>query len=92
MLVLAAALLVARTCGSSRGDVSREEAVALAREEATFQPCSDQRCVRVVNVPRGLPQRRYWLVGLAERLDEDGDPVQFENFLVDTATGEVTRP
>jgi hypothetical protein len=85
-------LLVARTCGSSEGDISRAEAVSLAREAAPFEPCADERCVRVANVPRGIPQRRYWLVGLAQRLDENGDPVRFENFLVDAQTGDVTRP
>ena len=90
-LVLLAAVFVARTCGSSEGAVSREEAISLAREQATFVPCEDPRCVQVRNLPRGLPPRRFWLVGLARALDDNGNPVRFANFLVDAQTGAVSR-
>lgn len=91
MLVLLAAVLVARTCGSSEGEVSRDDAVSIAREEAAFAPCAETRCVQVRSVPRGIPPRRFWLVGLARELDENGNPTEFQNFLVDAETGDVTR-
>lgn len=89
--MLLAALAVARTCGSTEGEISREEAISLARDQAAFEPCADRRCVQVRNVPRGLPPRRFWLVGLARQLDSNGNPVRVENFLVDAQTGAVTR-
>ena len=86
-----AAFLVSRSCGSSEGEISRDEAVELARERASFEPCSDAKCIQVRNVPRGLPQRRYWVVGLARALDANGNPTRFESFFVDAQTGAVTR-
>ena len=65
--------------------------MSLARERAGFVPCGERKCVQVRSVPRGIPPRRYWLVGLAARLDGDGNPVRFKNFLIDAQTGAVTR-
>jgi hypothetical protein len=45
--------------------------------------------VRALN--QGIPTRLVWIVGLADRLDANGDPVRFENFEVDAETGEVKR-
>ena len=90
-LILLAALLVARTCGSHRQEVSREEAIAIATNQAGFTPCTERGCVITRAVQRGIPTRLVWIVGLAESLDEDGRPVRFANFLVDARTGEVTR-
>ncbi|MCI0633925.1 MAG: PepSY domain-containing protein [Actinobacteria bacterium] len=90
-LILLAALLVARTCGSHRQEVSREEAIEIATNEAGFTPCTERGCVITRAVQRGIPTRLVWIVGLAESLDEDGRPVRFANFLVDARTGEVAR-
>ena len=89
--MLLAALAVARTCGAHDQEISQEEAVELATGSASFTPCAEQGCVVVRAVQRGIPTRLYWLVGLAEDLGEDGRPTRFQNFLVDAATGEVTR-
>jgi predicted secreted protein len=90
-LVLVAALVVARTCGSQGEQVSREEAIEIAKREAAFTPCAERGCVIVRAVNRGIPTRLVWIVGLAESLDEDGRPVRFANFLVDARTGEIAR-
>jgi hypothetical protein len=91
-VVLLAALVVARTCGSNNVDVSQEEAVALAIEHASFEPCKQRRCVQVRYVPRGIPVQGYWGVVLAEELRPDGEPTRVESFLVNVETGDVTRP
>jgi hypothetical protein len=90
-LVLVAALLVARTCGSNRQEVSREEAVEIAMESASFEPCPEQRCVQVRYVPRGIPVRGFWGVVLSDELDDEGQPNRTETFLIDVQTGEVSR-
>jgi hypothetical protein len=42
-------------------------------------------------IQRGIPVRLYWIVGLAESLDENGAPERFENFVIDAETGEITE-
>jgi hypothetical protein len=91
VVVLVAALGVARTCGKHEDRVSQDEAVAMATEEATFTPCSQPGCVVVRAVQQGIPPRLVWIVGLAESLGPDDKPERVENFIVDAATGEVTR-
>jgi hypothetical protein len=89
-VVLVGALVVARTCGS-QGEVSREEAIEIAKGEAAFTPCAERGCVVVHAVQQGIPTRLVWIVGLAESLDEDGRPTRFANFRVDARTGEIAR-
>ena len=91
-VVLLAALVVARTCGSNEIDVSQEEAVAIAIEHASFEPCEEDLCVQVRYVPRGVPVRGYWGIVLAEEIRPDGEPTRVESFLVNVETGEITRP
>jgi hypothetical protein len=66
--------------------------VEIAKEEAGFEPCAQAGCVVVRVVPRGIPSRQYWLVGLAEDLDADGEPTRFRNVLIDVQTGDVLPP
>jgi hypothetical protein len=81
----------ARTCGSADRNISANEAVELARAEASFEPCPDLKCRQRRYVQRGIPPRAYWGVVLAPALGEDGLPTRTESFLVDVSTGEVTR-
>ena len=90
--MLLAALLVARTCGSNDKEISQEDAVAIAREQAAFTPCSEPTCVQVRYVPRGIPIQGYWGVVLADKLDAEGRPNRIESFLVNVETGAVSRP
>ena len=89
--MLLAALAVSRTCGAHDEEISQDEAVALATEQASFTPCEERGCVVVRAVQRGIPTRLFWLIGLAEDLGEDGRPTRAQNFLVDAETGDVTR-
>ena len=59
-VVLLAALLVARTCGSSEPGISKEEAIEIAKSQIRFEP--DR--VQVRNVPRGFRGERSWAVSL----------------------------
>ena len=90
-LLLVVALLVARSCGSSQGEVTQEEALEIAREEASFEPCEQPTCEQIRYVPQGIPVRGYWGMVLSDELDEMGRPTRTETFLVDVQTGDVTR-
>jgi hypothetical protein len=90
-LLLLLTLVVSKTCGSRDQEVSQDEAVAIATENASFTPCAEPGCVVVRALGQGIPSRLVWIVGLAESLGPDGEPLRFENFEIDAATGEVTR-
>jgi hypothetical protein len=90
--VLVVALLGARTCGAADRNVSQEEAIEIAKENAAFEPCAQQQCVQVRYVQRGIPVRAYWGVVLSDELDEDGRPNRIASFLIDVTTGDVARP
>ncbi len=83
LAVLVAAFLVARSCGSSQGAVSKEEALEIAREEVSFEPDGTQ----VRSVPRGIPQRRVWAV--AFYTGEATAPVRVTVVQVDSETGDI---
>jgi len=84
--VLAVAFLAARACQSSADALSSERAVELARAAATFTP--DRTQVRLVN--RGIPPRAFWAVSLYD-VGPNGAPTKVEVYLVDRATGTLTR-
>jgi hypothetical protein len=90
-VLLVFTVVVSRTCGSGRDEVTQEEAVAIAVENASFVPCEQTGCVVVRALNQSIPTRLVWIVGLADRLDADGEPVRFENFEIDATTGAVTR-
>ena len=91
-LVLGAAFVATRSCASTDRNISSEEAIEIAKDSASFEPCSQPLCVQSRYIPRGIPPRGYWGVVLAPELDESGRPTTIERFLVDTATGDVSRP
>jgi hypothetical protein len=91
-LVLVAALVVARTCGSADRNVTQEEAIEIAKENAAFEPCPEQQCVQIRFIQRGIPVQAYWGVVLSDELDDDGRPNRIESFLIDVSTGNVSRP
>jgi hypothetical protein len=91
-LVLAGALVVARTCGSADRNVTQEEAIEIAKENAAFEPCPEEPCQQIRYVQRGIPVQAYWAVILSDQLDAAGQPNRSESFLIDVSTGEVSRP
>ncbi|MFO7573471.1 MAG: hypothetical protein R6W48_12855 [Gaiellaceae bacterium] len=90
-MILGVALAVARTCGAHEEKVSQDEAVEIAKESASFTPCTQAGCVVVRAVQQGIPPRLVWIVGLAESLGADEKPTRVQNFIVDAATGEISR-
>ncbi|MBA2615241.1 MAG: PepSY domain-containing protein [Actinobacteria bacterium] len=83
LAVLALAFVGARSCASSQGEISKEEAIEIARDEIDFEPDG----VQVRNVAQGIPQRRVWAVSFYT-----GRPTSPERFVVvqiDARTGEV---
>ena len=84
-VVLVAALLVARTCGSSQPTVSQEEAIEIAKRQVDFEP----RAVQIRNVPRGLEGRRSWAVSLYT--GTIGSPGTCRVVEIDARSGQVAQ-
>jgi hypothetical protein len=83
-VVLLAAFLVSRSCGSSETGVSKEEATEIARGEIDFTPERTQ----VRYLKRGLQSQAYWAVSLST-VAPDGSLDHVVVVLVDAATGDV---
>ena len=84
VVVLIAALGVARGCASAGRNISSDEAVQIARESTEFKP--DRVQVRFVQ--SGIPPRPRWAVSLYD-VDKLGRPTEVHLVIVDTATGAI---
>lgn len=84
--VLLVALLVARSCGSRETEISKEEAVEIARGEIDYEP--DRVMTRFV--PRGADSRPNWAVSLSI-VGEGGRLERITVVVVDGRTGEVVE-
>lgn len=84
-------LLVSRTCASSRNDITQQEAVAIAIENASFVPCEQDICRQVRFLQQGVPPVGYWGVVLSEKVNAQGQPNRTESFLVNATTGEASK-
>lgn len=82
--VLALGLLVSKGCGSAGRNITDDEAVALAKQHATFEP--DKYLVRFVQ--QGIPPQPFWGVSLYD-VGPQGQTTRYEVFLVNATTGEV---
>jgi hypothetical protein len=90
-VLLLVTLLVSKTCASNRDDITQQEAVDIAIENASFTPCPEQICRQVRFLQQGVPPVGYWGVVLSERIDANGEPNRTESFLIDAATGAVEK-
>ncbi len=84
LVVLAVALVAARTCASRDSDISQEEAIEIAEQEIDYVP--ERTMVRFL--PRGVDSHPFWAVSLS-LLDAAGNPERITVVVVDGATGEV---
>jgi hypothetical protein len=84
-------LLVSKTCASNRDDITQQEAVEIAIENASFTPCPEEICRQVRFLQQGIPPVGYWGVVLSERINAQGQPNRTESFLINAATGAVTN-
>ena len=83
-------LLVSKTCASNRDDITQQEAVDIAIENASFVPCPEQICRQVRFLQQGIPPVGFWGVVLSERINAQGEPNRTESFLINAATGEAS--
>lgn len=90
-LLLVFTLVVSKSCGANRDDVTQQEAVDLAIAEASFTPCEQEICRQVRFLNQGIPPVGYWGVVLSERIDAQGQPNRTESFLVNASTGDVEK-
>ena len=84
LLVLLAAFLVSRSCGSRDTVISQEEAVEIARDEIDYEP--DRVGIRFL--PQGFQSRPSWAVSLST-VDTEGELTRVTVVVVDGETGEI---
>lgn len=82
-LVLFAAVLVARGCGSGAA-ITKDEAIAKAKPVVIFE----YESVQVRYVQRGLPTRGFWAVSFYT--GKPTNPTTAQVVMVDAKTGEIT--
>jgi hypothetical protein len=90
-VLLVFTLIVSRTCASNRDDITQQEAVDIAIENASFVPCERDVCRQVRFLQQGVPPVGYWGVVLSEMVDAQGRPNRTESFLVNASTGAVSK-
>jgi uncharacterized membrane protein YkoI len=83
LVVLALAFVAARSCASSEGEISQDEAIEIAREEVSW----DYEDVQIRNVAEGVPQRRFWAVSFYS--GRPTDPTRVTVVRVDAETGRI---
>lgn len=84
MGLLAVALLVARGCAGAGSEIPKEEAIAIARRQVTYEP--DRTQVRLVR--RGVQSRPFWAVSLS-LVDDRGALERVTVVLVDARTRRI---
>jgi hypothetical protein len=84
LAVLLVAFLAARSCASRETEISRDEAVEIARDEIDFEP--DRVGVRFV--PRGVQSRPFWAVSFTAE-DAQGELDRVTVVVVDATTGQI---
>jgi hypothetical protein len=90
-VLLVFTLLVSKTCASNRDEITQQEAVDIAVENASFVPCEREICRQVRFLNQGIPPVGYWGVVLSEMIDAQGQPNRTESFLVNAATGAAEK-
>jgi hypothetical protein len=89
--VLVVALLVAagvaRGCGSAGRNVTKDEAIAIARASVPVEP----EKVQVRFIQQGIPPQPVWAVSLYD-LDAAGHPINPVVVIVNATTGKVVEP
>ena len=83
-MILLAAFLVSRSCGSSSTSVSKEEAIEIASGAVDYEP--DKVIVRFLQ--RGVRPQAFWAVSL-QTLDGEGEIDRLTVVVVDAETGEI---
>ena len=87
LLVLVFAALVARSCGSAGRNVTKDEAIEIAREYWK----SDAEKAQIRFFQRGVPPQPVWAVSLYD-LDAEGHRTNVRTVVVNATTGEIVPP
>lgn len=86
LALLVVGLLLVRVAGQGgNSKISKDDAVAIARQRIDFTPTGYQ--IRFIR--RGIPSRGYWVASFYTR--KNGDYSRITVVLVDAATGRVTE-
>ena len=80
-----AALVVARSCGKTETKVSQDQAIAIAKQEITFEP--NHVMVRIMK--QGSKSRPFWAVSMS--IQQETGALDNLTVVVDANTGEVTQ-
>jgi hypothetical protein len=83
--VLVVALLVARSCASRNTEITKEEAIVIAKGEIDFEPDA----VQVRFFPRGVQSRPFWGVSLYTGTRQQ--PTECRIVQIDANTGRVAE-
>jgi hypothetical protein len=83
--VLVAAFVFAQTCQQSQVRVSKEEAIATARDEVDFTPRRTQ--IRLLR--QGIQSKPFWIVSLSIPGDREDTFRRLATVRVDAHTGKV---
>lgn len=86
-VVLLAAVLFSRSCGSADRQISQERAVVIARRHTPFT--AEKMQIRFLQ--QGIPPRAMWAVSLYD-VDAAGRPTRTNVVLVDAKTGAIVPP
>jgi len=84
-LVLVAAFVFAQTCQKDQVRVSKEQAIATAREQVPFEPERTQ--IRLLR--QGLGSKPFWIVSLSIPGEQEGTFQQLTVVRVDANSGKV---
>jgi hypothetical protein len=83
--VLVAAFVFAQTCQKDQVRVSKETAIATAREEVDFTPTQTQ--IRLLR--QGINSKPFWIVSLSIPTEQEGVYRRLTVVRVDANTGKV---
>lgn len=86
VVALLAAVLVARSCARADLDVSKDEAIAIAKGAVEFEP--DVVQVRILK--RGLQSTAHWAVSLSTK-EPDGSLSNVTVVVIHASTGEIAE-
>lgn len=85
--MLAAAFVVAQTCQQSQIRVSKEQAIATAREEVDFTPRRTQ--IRLLR--QGVQSKPFWIVSLSVPGERQDTFRRLTTVRIDANTGKVAE-
>lgn len=78
--VLLAAFLVSRSCGATDPNLTKDEAIEIAKRQVDYEP----KCVFVRLTKRGFQSREFWAVSLSRPVSPSASRVTIVQLNADT--------